>query len=95
MSKITSDLRVQIMPSQVAIETIEGTSKTSGKPFKINKQAGYAYNGDDFPVKFEFVVEDGAQPYPAGNYTLHAKSFKVGDFGRLNVDRVLLVPMDA
>lgn len=95
MSKITSDLRVQIMPSQVAIETIEGTSKKSGNPFKINKQAAYAHIGDDFPVKFEFVVEDGAQPYPAGFYSLHAKSFAVGDFGRLTVDRMVLVPLDA
>ncbi|MDU5476120.1 single-stranded DNA-binding protein [Pantoea sp.] len=94
MSKVDS-LIIQIMPSQVAIENVSGTSKNSGKPFSINKQAGYAYNGDEFPVKFEFVVDEGVEPYPAGKYTLHPSSYKVGDFGRLTIDRVLLVPAEA
>jgi hypothetical protein len=94
MSKVESGLIIQIMPSQVAIETVEGTSKSSGKPFKINKQAGYAYNGDEFPVKFEFVVDEGQAPYAAGKYNLHSSSYKVGDFGRLTIDRVLLVPAE-
>jgi len=85
---------IQIMPSQVAIEKFEGTSKTTGKPFEIYKQSGWIYNGDDFPKKFDFLLEKDVQPYSAGKYTLHPTSFGVGDFLKLVVDKVVLVPLD-
>lgn len=76
-----------------------GTSVKSGKPWEIVEQEAWAFlfdqsgNPAPYPSKIVIQLENGQPPYPAGNYTLADQCFYVGDFGRLTVGRVKLVPV--
>jgi hypothetical protein len=52
---------------------------------------------DGFPAKHPrestIQLEENAQPYPAGRYTLGAESFYFGDFDRFSLGRLKLVPL--
>lgn len=70
---------------------MKGVGKTSNKPYHFFIQTGYAFTVDkdgvqaDFPDKFEFVLEDGQQPYPRGKYTLQPSALFVSRDGKLAV----------
>ncbi|KHL24086.1 DNA-binding protein, partial [Croceibacterium mercuriale] len=46
--------------------------------------------GGVYPALFNFNLEDGQHPYPAGKYRVHSSSFKINNFGQVSVGRVLL-----
>jgi hypothetical protein len=67
----------------------ELVGKASGKKFRV--QTGYAHTTDrdgvmpPFPDKFDFFLDDDAQPYPAGDYTLHPSALYVNREGQLAI----------
>lgn len=82
------------------VTEISGTSK-AGKPYFIRKQAAWAHTYDaqgnlnPYPERIELSLNDGQEPFNPGVYTLSDKSFFVGDFGKLEVGRLILDPVAA
>jgi len=80
------------------------TKKATGEIF-ANEQTAYAWlldrNGkpEEYPTKITLThwMRDGRperEPYPPGEYTLHASSFTVGDYGAIECSP-RLVPVAA
>lgn len=87
-------VKVEIKPSQVSVDVRNGVSAKSGKPYTMREQMGYAWLGGDYPELIKLSLDEGQPPYTAGFYELLLSSFRVGDFNRLQVDRVRLSPID-
>lgn len=87
-------LKIEIKPSQVSIDSRSGVSKRTGNPYTMNEQYAYAWLGGDYPELIKISLEDGQPAYPAGFYTVHLSSFKVGEFNRLQINRLVLIPME-
>lgn len=85
-------IKIEIKPAQAIADTRSGISKSSGQPFTINEQSAYIFLGQDYPQLFKLNLENGQAPYPAGLYTLHPSSIYVGDFQKLRVGKIVLVP---
>lgn len=91
-------LRVQVENSAVIEKS--GTSAKTGKPYRIREQEVYVYLVDSSGVEKRFpaamkVGLDDAPPYQAGEYFLRPDCLYVGDFGRLVVGRITLIPRAA
>lgn len=90
-------LRIEI--KSPVITEINGISKSSGKPYNIKKQIGWAHtfdqqgNPNPYPERIEISMADGQSPYPVGLYTLSDKCIFVGDFNSLTVGRPILDPV--
>lgn len=72
-----------------AIETKKGKSK-SGSDYELHRQEGYAHNGHRFPERFTFspqLVDGKPVAYPPGKYVICPSSFKVSEYGDLEVSR--------
>lgn len=82
---------IQIQITSPDIREMKGIGKTSGKPYHMRIQTGYAFivspDGAiaDFPDKFEIALEADQSPYPRGKYTLQPSAVYVSRDGRLNV----------
>lgn len=85
-------IKIRILTDKV--QTLKGVGKTSGKPYELHIQTGYAYTVDadgavaEIPEKFEFILPSDEQgliskPLPRGDYTIGACSFFVDRNGRL------------
>ncbi|EKN4008246.1 TPA: single-stranded DNA-binding protein [Yersinia enterocolitica] len=85
-------IKIEIKPSQAVADTRNGVSKKDGKPYSISEQSAYAFLGGDYPQLFKLNIENGQSPYPAGIYTLHESCLYVGDFQKLRVGKIILVP---
>lgn len=91
-------LKIEI--KSALITEISGTSKL-GKPYHMRKQSAWAHtydqqgNPNPYPERIELTLNDGQDPFPVGNYTLSDKCFFVGDFGKLEVGRLVLEPVAA
>lgn len=48
-----------------------------------------------YPVQMTLTLEDNAQPYPPGHYTISPASFYVNRFRGLELGRPVLVPAQA
>ncbi|KAA5557280.1 DNA-binding protein [Pseudomonas aeruginosa] len=83
--------RIEIKPSQVTFDTRTGTS-SKGNPYTIREQFAYAWLVGEYPELIKMNLEDGQPPYPAGYYSIDPKSFGVGDFKRLMIFRLSLIP---
>ena len=76
----------------------ERSGNKNGKNWVIREQAAYAHLLDEhgkamkYPVACSISLERDAQPYAPGFYTLDPRSIYVGDFRRLELGRVRLVP---
>ncbi len=84
---------------EVARTTVDERSGVKdGKSWTIREQAAWAHlldeNGEPqkYPVACSIPLEKGAAPYLPGFYTLDLRSIYVGDFRRLELGRVKLVP---
>jgi Helix-destabilising protein len=86
-------IKVEIKPSQALADTRSGTSKTTGKPYTISEQSAYIFLGGDYPELFKITLETGQEPYPVGFYSLHETSLYIGQFNKLAVGRVKLIPL--
>ncbi len=91
------------MPSKITItkpdvHELKGVSAKNNKPYLLRIQTGYLHAIDadgaiaEIPDKFEFFLEDGAQPYARGQYHLSDSAVSVGRDGRLSVT-TRLVPI--
>lgn len=85
-----SQVRIEIVSK--AINTIEGVSKSSGKPYKMSKQEAYLHNGHHYPDRFEISLQhsdlDGPIAYEPGFYTLAPGSITVNrEYGNLEINR--------
>jgi len=90
-------IKIEIENSQVD----ERNGVKNGKPWTIREQAAYAHVLDDsgkpgkYPVRCKIGLEDKQAPYAAGLYTFGPQSIIVGDFDKLTLARVKLVPFAA
>lgn len=84
-----SNVRIEVVSK--AINTIEGVSKSSGKPYKMHKQEAYLHNGHHYPDRFEISLQDsdlGPVAYEPGFYTLAPGSITVNrEYGNLEINR--------
>lgn len=68
------------------------------KPWQFREQSGYAFLMDPegkpmkYPIACAIPLEKDQAPYPVGFYTLDSRSIYVGDFRKLELGRVRLVP---
>lgn len=91
---------IQIRITTPEIREMKGIGKTSGKPYHMRFQTGYAFVVDkdgvvgDFPDKFEIILEPEQAPYARGSYTLQPSALFVSRDGRLEV-RPALAPVPA
>lgn len=94
-------MALKIEVKSVEVETRNGTSGRTGKPYTIRSQAAYAFtmerNGQPraYPERISINLEDNEQPLAVGVYTLDDRSVYVGDFGRLMLGRPILTPVKA
>ena len=76
----------------------ERSGVKNGKSWVIREQAAYAHLLDEtgkphkYPVACSIPLEKDAPAYQPGFYTLDLRSVYVGDFRRLELGRVKLVP---
>jgi hypothetical protein len=71
-------------------ENISGTGK-NGKPFSFNKQTIYAHvEGETYPLKSEFILEDGQAPLSIGTYDLHPSSVYIDRNGRVAINPLFI-----
>lgn len=87
-------IKIEIKPSQAVVDSRSGVSKHDEKPYTINEQSAYIFLGGDYPQLFKFNLDNGQSPYPAGMYELHESSVYVGDFQKLRIGKVILLPLD-
>lgn len=80
-----------IIKSEV-VNTNSGTSR-NGKSYSIREQNAALDNGGDFPHPFRIQLEDKQPAYAPGEYQLDPQSIYVGDFQRLSIGRVKLLPV--
>jgi hypothetical protein len=82
---------IRITVAQTTVRELRGVSKTSGKPYHMRFQTGYAHtldadgNAPPFPEKFEISLDTEQPPYTPGDYTLHPSAVYVDRDGRLAV----------
>ena len=82
-------IKIQILTAD--LREMKGVGKTSGKPYHMRIQTGYAFTvGNDgavapFPDKFEIALEETQQPFQPGVYTLAPNSVYVNRDGRLEM----------
>lgn len=75
--------------------------RNAGTVMQMVEQEAWAFTADangnphPYPSRFVIDLEQGAQPYPPGFYTLATQSIYVGDFSKLKLGRVKLVPIKA
>lgn len=87
-------IRIEIVSSHVE----EKSGNKNGKDWKIREQGAWAHllgedgNPQKYPVSCSIQLERDALPYQPGFYTLDPRSLYVGDFRRIEVGRVRLVP---
>lgn len=82
------------------LNVVKGVSTKTDKPYELRIQTGYLHTTDaegvvaEIPDKFEFILADGATPYPRGQYQLAPSAHFIGRDGRLSVT-TRLVPISA
>ncbi|MFY9317524.1 MAG: single-stranded DNA-binding protein [Burkholderiales bacterium] len=90
-------IRIEVISTTVD----ERSGNKNGRNWVIREQAAYAHLLDEFskPLKYPVAclvpLEKEAPPYQAGFYTLDLRSVYVGEFRRLELGRVKLVPAGA
>lgn len=92
--KTLDPLVIEIFEENVVVDERVIPPKGDRGEMKIYSQVAFAHLGARFPVEISLSLEQGASPYPAGKYQLHISSFKVGQYGRLEFERnLMLVPV--
>jgi len=82
---------IKVTIAQTSVREFKGNSKTTGKPYHLRMQNGYAHTVDKdgnpppYPEKFELMLDADQQPYAPGDYQLHPSSLYIDRDGRLAV----------
>jgi len=80
---------MKIKVDSAEVVTKSGNARASGRAYSMRLQTGFwEFNGERRRV--EIPLDDGQQPYTPGLYRLSDASFKVNDFARPEVRRVVL-----
>lgn len=83
-------IEIRILSDKV--QNLKGVGKTSGKPYDMNIQTGYASVIDsdgqvsEIPEKFEFVLAADQRPLQRGKYTLSPSSIFIDRNGRMGIN---------
>jgi hypothetical protein len=73
-------MSIRIEVKKVQVSEVAGNSRKTGKPYAFKKQAVWAYLTDkkgvpdEYPTRIEVTLDDEAQPYAPGVYTLAPSS---------------------
>lgn len=73
------------------VDTRRGVSSKTGKPWEMHTQSAWVYLvdasgvADRFPTKARFSVDDPAKPYAPGEYLVSPASFRINNWGDLEV----------
>lgn len=71
-----------------------GTREKDGTKWVMRSQEIYVDTGDKYPAKSTVSLEEGQAPYAVGFYTLAPASVKLGEYGRLEFKRnIVLTPL--
>jgi hypothetical protein len=82
---------IRITVAQTTVRELKGTSKTTGRPYHMRFQNGYAHtvdkdnNAPPFPEKFEISLDTDQSAYAPGDYQLHPSAVYVDRDGRLAI----------
>ncbi|APY15762.1 DNA-binding protein [Brucella sp. 10RB9212] len=69
-------------------------TRADGSKWTMRSQEIYVDVGDKYPAKSSISLEDGQAAYAAGFYTLAPNSFRTGEYGRLELNRrIVLAPL--
>jgi hypothetical protein len=84
------------------IEIIKGAEKPESRKFKNSddlswSQKGFAHMGGVFPVEIKIPIENASYCNPVGKYHLNPSSFKVGQYGDLEINKwnIELIPVNS
>lgn len=89
-------LKIQI--ETMVVDTKNGTSAKTGKPYSIREQEAWAYTFDrngtqhPHPQRVRITLDDDQQPYTIGTYTIDPASIYVDRFGQMAL-RLRLKPV--
>ena len=92
-------IRIEIRSSEVKVKS--GVARNSGKPYEIRSQEGYAHTVDKdgkarpYPQQIEVPLEKDQAAFGPGSYAIAPGSLYVGEYNRLMLGRLLLVPLKA
>lgn len=82
------------MNTQLIFEIVKGheqvtpnTFGTGEKARTVMQQDLYMYNGDLYPVKTVHSFDNAHEQLPVGKYYISPKSFRVNQYGSLELDR--------
>lgn len=83
---------IRIEVASTAVETIKGVSKSSGKPYEMNKQEAFLHTGKSkYPDRFEITLPNdpsGVKPMKPGFYQLSESSIVVNaEYRQLEISR--------
>lgn len=69
------------------VENRSGTAKGTQKPYSFNQQPNIFIEINGEVRRFPQIIQEGKQPYPAGNYQLDVeKHIRVNDFNNLVIE---------
>ncbi|WP_413479402.1 single-stranded DNA-binding protein [Vibrio hibernica] len=90
-------LKVEIFKENERVEIRQIVPKDGKSGRTIYEQIAYAHLGGKFPVEMKIQLEKDQVPYATGLYSPHGSSFKVNDFGSLELRRfgMILEPIRA
>jgi hypothetical protein len=88
---------IRVLIQSASVVERSGKKKAGGGDWHMREQVAWAYyhniDGEEpFPTKLLLRLEDGAKPYPPGEYRLSPSSVARGDYDSMIVRRVDLLP---
>lgn len=86
-------MSIRIIVKSEVVTARRGTGK-NGKPFEFREQAAALDDGGDFPAPFRVRLERDQPAYKPGIYTFSAQSYRVGQYGDVELRYASLVPLD-
>lgn len=90
-------IRIEIKSTEVNVRS----GNNARGPWQIRTQPAFAYTVDrngkpyEYPERISLQLDDDQHPYAIGNYTLAPQSLYVAEYGRLNLGRPQLTPIQA
>lgn len=79
---------------KTANSSVRKIRRKDGSEVQFVEQSVAIENGDDFPQPFRITLDDDQKPYQPGAYQVCPSSFRVGQYGDLQVGRrIKLVPV--
>lgn len=77
-------MSIRIVVKSEAVSTRSGMGK-NGKPFAFREQSAAIDAGGDFPLPFRIRLASDQPVYKPGVYSLAADSYRVGQYGDLEI----------